>query len=375
MTNLNYNYKINYITILVSLLSIIYILFTNSYFSIESSFVYGGADGESYLKIAEASPNITNEYIQPIHSERFIISYLIGFLANILEVDIYLLFRCFVIICILLLNYFLIKILSLFNFSLNSTLISILLVNLNPYITRFYIANPLIINDLVFHLGGVYCVLGLILTDKKKFFIGLIISIMARQSALAIFLGVLFSKFLLNEKFFLNKKDILFSLIIILFFYFIGFQYSSNTTTYVEQRYDQYYITIFGIFIENKSLKELFIFFVWPFLSFGPLVLYSLLYLKIDLFKLKKNTIFNLYTLSFCLLIFLQPILQGIDVGGKNIIRLSTLAFIPTLILLNINSLNNKNKSIKNIIFIILLWVWSCHPTFSKFTFLENFKF
>ena len=111
MTNLNYNFKFNYITILVSLLSIIYILFTNSYFSIESSFIYGGADGESYLKIAEASPNITNEYIQPIHSERFIISYLIGFLANILEVDIYLLFRCFVIICILLLNYFLIKIL------------------------------------------------------------------------------------------------------------------------------------------------------------------------------------------------------------------------------------------------------------------------
>ena len=33
-------------------------------------------------------------------------SYLIGFLANILEVDIYLLFRCFVIICILLLLHF-----------------------------------------------------------------------------------------------------------------------------------------------------------------------------------------------------------------------------------------------------------------------------
>ena len=92
MTSLNYNYKINYIVILLSVLSIIYILFTNTYFSVENSFIYGAADGESYLKIAEASPYISNQDIQPIHSERFIISYLIGFLAKIFEIEIYLLF-------------------------------------------------------------------------------------------------------------------------------------------------------------------------------------------------------------------------------------------------------------------------------------------
>ena len=375
MTSLNYNYKTNYIAILLSVLSLIYILLTNTYFSIENSFIYGGADGESYLKIAEASPYTTNQAIQPIHSERFIISYLIGFLSKIFEIDLYLLFRFFTIICILLLNYFLIKILFLFNFSLNSVLISTLLVNLNPYITRFYISNPLIINDLVFHIGSLYCLLGLILKRKKNFFLGLIISIIARQSALAIFFGIIFSKFFLKDKFFLNKKDILLSLIIILFFYIIGFIYSSNTTTYADERYNQYYVTIFGIFIENKSFKELFIFFAWPFLSFTPLILYGLLYLKIDLIKLSKNTSLNYYILSFCLLIFLQPILQGIDVGGKNIIRLSTFAFVPVLILLKINSVDKKINLIVNIIFIAVLLIWSSHPTFSKFNFLENYKF
>jgi len=375
MTSLNYNYKINYIVILLSVLSIIYILFTNTYFSVENSFIYGAADGESYLKIAEASPYISNQDIQPIHSERFIISYLIGFLAKIFDIEIYLLFRFFVIICILLINYFLIKILFLFNFSLNSILISILLVNLNPYIARFYIANPLMINDLVFHTGALYCIYGLILERKKKFFLGLIISIIARQSALAIFFGIVFSKFFLKDKFFLNKKDILLSLIIIVFFYLIGAIYSSNTITYAEERYDQYYVTILGIFIESKSFKELFIFFVWPFLSFMPLILYSLLYLKIDLFKLKENTSLNYFVLSFCLLIVFQPIIQGIDVGGKNIIRLSTFAFVPALVLLKINSMDKKNNLIINIFFIVLLLVWSSHPTFSKFNFLENYKF
>ena len=71
----------------------------------------------------------------------------------------------------------------------------------------------------------------------------------------------------------------------------------------------------------------------------------------------------------------IQPILQGIDVGGKNIIRLSTFAFVPVLILLKINSVDKKINLIVNIIFIAVLLILSSHPTFSKFNFLENYKF
>ena len=67
MTNLNYN--INNKLILVLIISLIYILSTNVYFSIEESFIFGGADGLSYLQIAKASPNITNEIIKIIDAK------------------------------------------------------------------------------------------------------------------------------------------------------------------------------------------------------------------------------------------------------------------------------------------------------------------
>ena len=373
MTNLNYNF--NNKLILVFIISLIYILSTNIYFSIEESFIFGGADGLSYLQIAKASPNIANEFIQPIHSERFIISYLIGFLGKIVNVENYKIFRFTSIVSILVLNYLLFKIIFSYNISLKNKTFAILLIVLNPYITRFYISNPLIINDLIFHIGALISILSIKLKNKKIFYLGLIVSIIARQSGVAIFLSAFFVKIIMKQKFFLKKKDLFYSFLIMIFLYFIGYFYSLNTIAYAEERYDQYYVTIFGIFLENKSWNELLIFFTWPFLCLLPLIIFNLLFLKIEKNLLKKNLIINLFILSFCLLVIFQPILQGIDVSGKNIIRLSSFAFIPLLIFGLINSINYKNNIIKNTIFILIVFLWSSHPTFSIFSFLESFKF
>ena len=89
----------------------------------------------------------------------------------------------------------------------------------------------------------------------------------------------------------------------------------------------------------------------------------------------KINLNLNLFIIIFSTLIVLQPILQGLEVSGKNIIRLSSLAFPSILVLFIINSKKVKINRLKFIFFGILAFIWSSHPTFSVFSFLENFKF
>ena len=117
----------------------------------------------------------------------------------------------------------------------------------------------------------------------------------------------------------------------------MGYLYSSNIP--IEgTRSEQYFITIFGLFIENKNFKELLIYFIWPFLSYGPLMIYFIILIRKNLSLNKTNYNLNLFILFFSVLIIIQPILQGLDVSGKNIIRLCTLAYPGILIFFIINS-------------------------------------
>ena len=155
--------------------------------------------------------------------------------------------------------------------------------------------------------------------NKIQFFVGLIISSFARQSAVAICITILFLKIFNRDKFFLKFSDIVTSFLIFLIIYFMGYLYSSNIP--VEgSRSEQYFVTIFGLFIENKNFKELLIYFIWPFLSYGPLIIYFILLIIKNLLIKKTNYNINLFIFIFSILIIMQPILQGLDVSGKNII-------------------------------------------------------
>ena len=88
---------------------------------------------------------------------------------------------------------------------------------------------------------------------------------LSRQSAIAIFLGIIFLKIFNKENNLFGKKEIFLNLIIILIVYYMGYLYSSQTISYENERYDQYFVTIFGIFIEKKSMMEYLKFFIWPF--------------------------------------------------------------------------------------------------------------
>ena len=354
---------------------IIYLITTNSYFNYEQSLIFGGADGFSYFEISQSAPKFANIPLQPIHAERFFFPFLIGLLNKLFSIEIYSLYQIFVFVVIVLINCLLIRILR--NAGVNSfnLLISITLLNLNPYLTRYYIANPLILNDLIFILGTLNSILGISLKNKKMLFIGLIISSLARQSAIAIPISLFVIFFLTKKKFFLNSKDIIFLFVIFIFTYFLGYFYSGSIPQ-TEERYDQYFITIFGIFIENVSFQKITLFLIWPFLSFAPLIMFLIFYFKINKKKLETFYDLSLFLIFFSTLIIAQPLLQGYEVSGKNIIRLSSMAFLPIMILFQINSKPIFLKiDFKIIFYFIIIFIWNCHPTFSIFDFLENYRF
>ena len=368
---MNSNKNISYF---FSLIILIYIFSTNSYFNYEDSLIFGGADGYSYYEISKYSPNITSIEIQPIHSERFFFPYIIGAISKISNLDIYSLYRVFVIILILLINKHFIDILIKFNKNVYFILLSLLILNLNPYLTRYYIAVPLIINDLFFIYGSLIIINSLQEENKKKVFLGLIIASFARQSAAAICLSFLIVKIIQKKSFFIKNSEIIFSFLIFIFIYVLNYTYSSLVPSTVS-RGEQYFVTIFGLFSENKTFKELIIFFIWPFLSFAPLLIYYFLFIKNNSIKFSVHKSLNLYVIFFTSLIILQPVMQGIDVSGKNIIRLSTLAFPAILNYFLINSRDEYYSKINIASFSFLVIFWSFHPTFSIFELFEKYRF
>ena len=71
--------------------------------------------------------------------------------------------------------------------------------------------------------------------------------------------------------------------------------------------------------------------FIWPFLSFAPLVLFIILYFKFNKENYKFNRNLLIFLISFSILIIGQAVLQGYSVSGKNIIRLTSQSFIHLL--------------------------------------------
>ena len=151
MKMINYKNKKKFFFYYLAL--ILFICLTNQYFNYEQSLIYGGWDGRSYINISNSFPNITDFKTPIIHSERFFFYYIFGFISKLLSLDIYNVYRFFVFTILILINAFILLIFKSKNIDINSTLIFLTLINLNPYISRFYISIPTVLNDLIFILG------------------------------------------------------------------------------------------------------------------------------------------------------------------------------------------------------------------------------
>ena len=227
---------------------------------------------------------------------------------------------------------------------LQKILILLTLINLNPYFTRFYIAIPTIINDLIF-MAGVIIILEKIITKNGNnffIFIGYVFTFASRQTSIGLVLAFLISTFVRGKELLSNRH--LIGGVCVFIFLILNFYYSSHTIESTTSKYELYSpkMRLFGFFIQNVDLKSRLIFLLLPLLSFAPLLFYLMFSRKLNI-SLKKFLDQNyLFLLSFISLIILQPILSGVEVTGRNILRLTTLSYVPLLIFLILISKKKK---------------------------------
>jgi len=359
--------------IIFFLLSLTFLVITNSYFEYNETIIHGGSDGFFYIKISESFPYF-GENIEYIKGERFIIPYFIGLISKILNIEIFLIYRFFVFIVSIYFIYLLIKIFKSLNLNFNTTIISFSLIIFNPYLLRYFFAVPTMLGDFIFIISTLIIVDGLLKDNKKNIFFGFLLSIITRQNGLFFFVSFLIAKLIFRNKSIFEKKDIVYFSIILLITFLINTFYASNSSPETEKISDLYLPTLFGIFIHSYNLKQFILFVFFPFLSFGPIIL-LFIFKKINFNKENINEK-NIIILISCILIIGIAFASGPYTTGKNLLRLSNLALPMIIILINLIFKEDKKNSInKNLIFYMPFFVlWSFHPTFSAIKIFEGLK-
>jgi len=350
--------------IIYLIFSIIFILLTNTYFNFEQSLIYGAADGKTYMQIAEASPNFSLAK-EPYHkAQRFIFPYIIGLMSFITNIELISLFRGSCISLLLLNLYFFFKIFKKLNVDKYHQIFLFSLIIFNPYLFRYYVALPTLINDLMFIFSGTLLLFSLIQKNKICLFIAIFLGAASRINVIFFLTALIVGKFIFKKKFHFSLIDILITIIIFYLTHSIN-NYHANIIGHQNSAYD---ITArLGIFFTDFSFKDLLIFTFFPVINFFFIILIPFLFkIKFDYKNLKKDPLI-IFSFIIVILIVIIAYLPGPIITGKNITRLINLSYpFLLLILLKVFLEKSKINSLKIIITLIFLTVWSLHPTYSN---------
>ena len=363
----------NKIEIILILIFSALILLTNNYFNLEN-ISHSAKSSIYYFEIANSWPNeanFKNDVQSIIHAERFIIPYFLGFISSLFNIEIFLLFKITSYICLI---FFIIINYKIFNFLLNSNskIIFFSLVLFNPYIFRYFLANPLMLNDLIFFISASLLALSFFKKKNYYFYIAIFLAIISRQSSYIIILALIMTFFFPFKEKFIDYKKICIGLLILLIKIFITKYYTNKAD--LTEFYDVAIIGLFIFFTEKFNFTELLKFISYPILSYFPIIILSLFCYHKKLLKLKideRSVLMVILILGF----FAQPLLAGPLIAGKNIIRLSSFGYFIMIYLLcyNLKSVN-FNKKFYNFLVILVLIFWSLHPTFSNIEIFKNFR-
>ena len=208
-------------------LLIIFLIITNAYYG-EHDINTSASSSYYYLHIANSYPdgmNLSSGSQNYIHGERFLISYIVGFISNLLSTNSFYIFQLF--------TYFAISILVVINYKIilkistqkNNSFLFFSLFLLNPYIIRYSLSNPMMLNDLVFTIS--ISLLFLSFLNKKNifFYTALFLAIISRQTSVLIILTLIFSLALPYKNEFIDFKKIIFSFLLLITNYLISQQY------------------------------------------------------------------------------------------------------------------------------------------------------
>ena len=369
MTGLNESLKLKVFLII----SFLFILLTNNYFSYDQSLIFGARDGADYFLIAQSFPNIPYDVLQYHKAWRFIIPMLIGFIGKISNIDLYLLFRIFVFIFSLLamLIFFkIVKFLKINNFQiffLSSFII------FNPYFFRYFIACPTMINDLIFINAVLFLFLGILKNNKFSFYTGILLSVFTRQNSIFFLISVIIVKLVFKKNSFFKIKDIIILIIIFFFFFSLNTIFAKSYSDYN----DSYsLVERFALFQINYSFADFVQYNLFPLIILLPLFGYLIIEKSNFNFGELNSELFILISL-FIFFTVAIGYAGGPIITGKNLIRLINLAY-PLIILIGailINLKKHKIGSMRFYLFSFLFVIWSFHPTFSKIKILSLVNF
>lgn len=341
-------------------ISLFFFFLSNKYFLLSESLHYGAADGYFYNIIAENFPEFPREEINYHYAQRFLVPYFIGFLSKIFFLNTFLMFRIITVLLILSILALFIKINKRLEIKPEIIFISSSILVLHPYLFRFYLATSTIIIDLFFILSFLGIIISVIDKNKINLYLFIFIGLISRQTSLAFLIAFIFIFISKNNKF-LKYKDLFFILLMSTIVLIIINKLANNIFVSKDFPYQAVTGIIYYLFF-NFNLINFIIFIFFALFGFFSIFVYYFL------FKKKKSNFFfneiNIFILISAIIIILQPIMGGPIISGKNIIRLTILC-LPAILIV-INSQVESKFSLTKKIFIIFLFLFSLHPTFSN---------
>jgi hypothetical protein len=345
------------------LVSFVFIILNNNFFNYDESILYGQTDGITYFKIAEAAPNISIEKLPYHKAQRFLLPYITGVISKYLIVDIYTLFRIFSFCLVGLILLIFKKIFNKLNVEINFQIFLFSLIIFNPYIMRYYLATPLMINDLLFLLSGTLLILSFISSNKWLLSLSIFLATVSRPESIFFILALIISKVIYKKKYIFSLNSIIINLIIFSLIFLLNNHHASiigadNIGAFaLEER--------FGLFIFNYSLKEFLIFIILPLFNFFPILL-IFLFCNHKLSGHRHDGLL-IFSIIIVFLTMITPFISGPIATGKNIIRLINLSY-PFMIYIfyKILIIKNNLSLYKKILFLFIIILWSLHPTYSN---------
>lgn len=345
-----------------------FLFFSNQHYSYDEIIAINQTDSHSYMAIAISAPDYSSEILPYHKAQRFFVPYLVGILSKLLNVNILYIFKILNIITMLSIIFLHCRIIEKFKLNSSSSIIFISALILNPYLFRYSIAVPTMINDLVFVLS-IYLFLYAIVINKNTSIYPVFLSLISRQNGMFIFLAnIIYNFFNLRFKYF-KSLNFFYTIIIFIFIFILANSYAENVST---SNFN--FKHAYGIFEWILSSWDFLTFLKWitlPFYSYLPLLVIFIFFFKIkeyDKSYLKNYLIFFFLFFS----IIGMSILPGPIITGRNIIRLTTLAYPILIIFLAYFAAQKKNFSKINLLaIIVLLHIWSLHPRYSKISLFE----
>jgi len=362
--------------IIYSIWLLVFIFFTNKYYDANELVLINQLDSLSYMAIANSAPNYTSEIIPYHHAQRLFFPYLIGIFANFLGFGVFNSFQFFTFITLFLIIYLHYLIIKRLKTDLFFSIISISLLVLNPYIFRYSISVPTMINDVIFILSLYLFLLSLKFNHNYNL-VSIFLGLSSRQNGIFIFIANLINIFFQKKFLFWKERSFIFSILILLVIFFISNHYASKVSI---QKFD--YKHVYGIFEWFSNSWNFIEFMKWillPLYSYFPVIIVFFIFRKIKVFQKQDMTDYSILIFLFFSIVGMS-ILSGPELSGRNIIRLTSLAYPIILVWLSWFTILKKKSYNKSLIVLLIvsLHIWSLHPTYSNislFGFLRDYLF